>query len=185
MQTSRESLVSAPTAILEMKCEEMIILYTGDGKGKTTAALGLALRNLGHGRKVSFIQFMKQSQSGESKIKIPNFELKQFGRNKLLTKDTIEQIDKDLAKEALKYARSSKCNLLVLDEVNVALYFGLIDVKDVLEVIDEKEKQGVDMVLTGRYAPKELIDRADIVTEMKKIKHAFDKGVPAREGIEW
>lgn len=163
----------------------MIIVYTGDGKGKTTAALGLALRNIGHGRKVVVVQFMKHSKSGESKINLPNFELKQFGRDKLLTKDTVEQTDKDLAMEALEYARSAKCDLLVLDEVNVALYFGLIDEKDVLELIDEKKRQGVDVVLTGRRAPKELIERADIVTEMKKIKHAFDNGVPAREGIEW
>lgn len=163
----------------------MIIVYTGDGKGKTTAALGLALRNLGHGRKVVIVQFMKHSESGESKIELPNFELKQFGRDKLLTKNTVEQTDKNLAMKALEYARSVNCDLLVLDEVNVALYFGLIAVKDVLELVEEKEKQGTDVVLTGRHAPKELIDRAHIVTEMKKIKHAFDKNIPARKGIEW
>ena len=163
----------------------MIILYTGNGKGKTTAALGLALRNVGHGRKVAFIQFMKQSKSGESKVSLTGFELKQFGRDKLLTRDTVEQVDKELANEALDYARSVKCDLLVLDEVNVALYFGLITLEDVLKLIDEKEREGVVVVLTGRYAPDELVERADIVTEMKEVKHAFNEGVPAQEGVEW
>ncbi|MCD6414056.1 MAG: cob(I)yrinic acid a,c-diamide adenosyltransferase [Candidatus Diapherotrites archaeon] len=163
----------------------MIILYTGNGKGKTTAALGLALRNVGHGRKVAFIQFMKQSKSGESKVSLTGFELKQFGRDKLLTRDTVEQVDKELANEALDYARSVKCDLLVLDEVNVALYFGLITLEDVLKLIDEKEREGVLVVLTGRYAPDELVERADIVTEMKEVKHAFNEGVPAQEGVEW
>lgn len=169
----------------------LVQLYTGNGKGKTSAAFGLALRAMGRGLKVYVIQFIKGGfDYGELYIvnKLPNLTLKAFGRGKFITEKIPPEEDVNLAEEALslaeKVVKSGKYDIVILDEVNVALNLGLISLERVLELIKNKPKH-VELVLTGRYAPKELIEAADLVTEMKEVKHPFNEGVQAREGIEY
>jgi cob(I)alamin adenosyltransferase len=167
-------------------------IYTGDGKGKTTAALGLAFRAAGRGYRTYFGQFMKARPSGERAAArklgggLITFAL--FGRPGLIhLKGRPNPEDIRLAKRGLELCRKamlSGCyDLVVLDEVNVALHFGLLDLADVLALIDQKPAS-VELVLTGRRAPAGLVKRAGLVTEMKLIKHYYDIGVPARRGIE-
>ncbi len=168
----------------------LIQVYTGNGKGKTTASLGLALRACGHGYKVGMIQFMKKDESyGEVQAAkfLPGFSLFQFGRN-VFVKRNPDKIDIELAKEGLMFAREvmqkKEYDILILDEINVALDYGLLDEGEVLEFLDEKPSE-VELILTGRYAKDSIIKRADLVTEMKEIKHPYEKGITAREGIEF
>ncbi len=162
----------------------MIIVYTGNGKGKTTAAIGTAIRAIGHGKRVVMIQFMKGQPTGELNVKIPGFKIYQFGSENFVIEPTEE--DKNRAKEALKFAEEvlEKENpfLLILDEVNVAVKMGLIESSEVIKLV-KKVKNNI--ILTGRYAPREFIEIADLVTEMKEIKHPFKKGLPAQEGIDF
>ncbi len=168
-----------------------IQLYTGNGKGKTTAALGMALRFLGHGGKVCIIQFMKNSDSyGEIQTirQLSNVEVFSMGRDEFVNREAPEIKDVELAVEGLEKARecilSEQYDLVILDELNVALDFHLVELEQVLELIDEKP-EWVEIVLTGRYAANELLDRADTVSEIKEIKHHFQKGVDARSGVEF
>lgn len=166
-----------------------IHIYTGDGKGKTTAAVGLATRALGRGYKVAFIQFLKARESGEFGIlkKDPNFIYQQFGRDDFVDRHSLQDKDFKLVKKAFKFAQEvlkENPNLIVLDEINAALDFGLLETKDVLDYLDNLPA-GVEVVLTGRNAKLELVERADLVTEMREVKHYFRKGVGAREGIEY
>lgn len=167
----------------------LVHVYTGNGKGKTTASLGLALRFIGHGMKVCMIQFMKgEMMYGEQKVEIPNFEIYQYGRKEFVDKDNPSHIDIEFAKKALKHSmeavQSGDYDLVILDEINVAIEWNLVDVDDVLKMI-KKKRDSVELVLTGRYAPQEIIDSADYATEMREIKHPYMKGVPARRGIEY
>lgn len=166
-------------------------VYTGNGKGKTTAAFGLALRAIGRGLKVYVIQFIKGGfDYGELYIadKLPNLKLKAFGRGKFVTEKPAEKEDVKLAEEALalaeKVVESGEYDIVILDEVNVALDLKLIKTEKVVELVKSKPRH-VELVLTGRYAPKEIIEIADLVTEMKEIKHPFNKGQQARKGIEY
>jgi cob(I)alamin adenosyltransferase len=168
-----------------------IQVYTGDGKGKTTAALGLALRACGHGFKVLMIQFMKGSKNyGEVMIsaEIPGFTLIQSGLPTFVEKDNPSEEDLRLAKEGLEMARKAvaeaSCDILILDEINVAVDYGLVGAKDVLEILKRKPPE-MEIVLTGRYAPPEFKELADLVTEMKEIKHHYMSGLGMREGIEY
>ncbi len=169
----------------------MIQVYTGEGKGKTTAAFGLALRALGNGKKVVILQFMKgRKDVGEFKMgtKIQGLEIHQFGRPEFVDPMNPLPIDFELAKEGLKFAqrvlKERKHDLLILDEVNVALKFGLLKTVDILALMKSAPKT-MEVVLTGRGAPKEVIEKADLVTEMKEVSHPFESGVPAREGVEF
>ena len=169
----------------------MIQVYTGEGKGKTTAAFGLALRALGNGKKVVILQFMKgRKDVGEFKMgtKIQGLEIHQFGRPEFVDPMNPLPIDFELAKEGLKFAqrvlKERKHDLLILDEVNVALKFGLLKTVDILALMKSAPKT-MEVVLTGRGAPKEVIEKADLVTEMKEVSHPFQEGVPAREGVEF
>ncbi|MDO9537569.1 MAG: cob(I)yrinic acid a,c-diamide adenosyltransferase [Thermoplasmata archaeon] len=169
----------------------MVHVYTGDGKGKTTASLGLGLRAAGHGFKVLMIQFMKgQIKYGELEgvRNIPNFEILQFGRPDFVDKENPEQIDIDLAKEGLEHARkvviAGEIDLLILDEINVAVEWKLVSVEEVVKLVKSRPKK-MEIVLTGRYAPREFIELADTVTEMKEIKHPYVNGVLARKGVEF
>jgi len=168
-----------------------IQVYTGKGKGKTTAALGLALRAAGHGLKTYMGQFLKGQDYGElhsiKKIS-PLITIEQFGRKGFIhvTKDPDEE-DIQKAKEGLekclKAMLSHKYTLIILDEINVAVDFNLIEEQEVHKFLDQKP-ENIEVILTGRYAPVSLINRADLVTEMKEIKHYYKKDVPARDGIE-
>jgi len=169
----------------------LVEVYTGNGKGKTSAAFGLALRAIGRGLKVYIIQFIKGGfDYGELHIleKLPNLELKAFGRGRFITQKPPGKEDIALAEEALTLAhgvvKSGEYDVVILDEVNVALSLKLISLDDVLELIKSKPKH-VELVLTGRYAPEEIIEVADLVTEMTEVKHPFNKGYQARRGIEY
>jgi LAO/AO transport system kinase len=165
-------------------------VYTGNGKGKTSAALGLALRALGRGLRVHIIQFLKGHQNyGEHIIaeKIPGLDITVWGREEFIgSSPTIG--DKVLAQEAMKRSQevisSGIYDIVVLDEVNVALELGLVRIDAILDIITSKP-ENLELVLTGRGAPQEIIEVADLVTEMKEIKHPFRKGVKARKSIEF
>jgi len=162
-----------------------IIVFTGDGKGKTTAAIGTAIRAIGYGKKVVMIQFLKKGEYGEIRFKNKDFKIYQFGRREFV----IEPMQEDyyLAEKAIKFAEEilieEKPFLLILDEVNVALSMELIKEKDLLSLL--KKRKGSHIILTGRNASKNIIKIADLVTEMKKIKHYYDTGIKAIEGLEY
>ena len=170
----------------------LVQIFTGEGKGKTTAALGTVLRAAGHGLKISIIFFIKgRSSQGEYKAlaTLPNVKVASFGLRQFIYKNNvINPAEKAQAQAALAAAReditSGKFDLVVLDEVNVAIYFRLLEVQEVLRLIKDKPPQ-VELILTGRNADEKLIAAADLVTEMGKIKHPYDKGVKARKGIEF
>jgi len=168
-----------------------IHLYTGDGEGKSITAFGLALRAVGHGYKVIIVQFMKgRKDIGEYKVRrklAPNYEIHQFGRREFINLKSPEPIDYILARRGLEFARKmlkKKPRLLILDEINLAVSIGLVGLSDVLALLNDVPEQ-TTVVLTGRNAPKELIERADLVTEMCEIKHPWKRGVQARKGIEY
>lgn len=168
----------------------LVQVYTGNGKGKTTASLGLALRALGNGLKVAMVQFMKPPRSyGEYEMakSLPDFTLLSMGRPQLIYKDDLSKEDFEAAEEALRKAdemiQSRKYDLVILDEANVTIHMGLLKVEDIVKVVKARPPH-VEVVLTGRYAPRELVEIADLVTEMGQVKHPFDKGIPARRGIE-
>lgn len=169
----------------------IVQVYTGNGKGKTTAALGLALRAVGHGLKVIMIQFLKgRKYTGEKIISknIKNFEIKQFGREEFVDPDNPTEEDIALARTALAFAEKiimeGRHDLVILDEINVAIKFGLISLDAVLNIIKNKPRN-VEIVLTGRHAHRKIVECADLVTEMLDIKHPFDKGLLARKGIDY
>lgn len=169
----------------------LIQVYTGSGKGKTTAALGLALRAAGHDLQVYIVQFMKGwPHYGEltSVQHLPNVTLRQFGRPDFVDRDNPDPEDIRLAHEALEHAgqiiAGGDYDVVILDEVNVALDYGLIGLDDLLSLLEAKPEH-VELVLTGRGAHPEIVKRADLVTEMLAIKHPYDAGVPGRKGIEY
>ena len=169
----------------------MIQVYTGDGKGKTTAALGLACRAVGHGLKVFIIQFMKgDTQSGEvetAKRLAPSLTIRQMGRGFMVRREHPDPEDIQCAHEAIALAgetiRGGEYDIVILDEINVAVALGLVDKEAVLQLMDERPSH-VELILTGRDAASEIIEQADLVTEMRAIKHYFHQGIQAREGIE-
>ncbi len=165
-----------------------IQVYTGNGKGKTTAALGLSLRAVCAGNKVFFGQFIKGQECSEKKAAqlLPGFTLEQFGDCSFIKGTPTEKNVSDAA-HGLKRIRmilvSGEYDLVVMDEINTALFLNLISVSDVLTVLDLKPEK-TEVILTGRYAPQEILDKADLVTEMKEVKHYYNSGVNARTGIE-
>lgn len=169
----------------------LIQVYTGNGKGKTTAALGLALRAVGHGLKVLMIQFMKGDINyGEieaSKRLYPDLVIKQTGRDTFVSKTNPDPIDIELARKGFFLAReeilSKKYDVVILDEINVAVDYDLIPLSDLINLIDSKP-DSVEIILTGRNAKPEVIERADLVTDMIEVKHYYHRGISARKGIE-
>jgi cob(I)alamin adenosyltransferase len=166
-------------------------VYTGKGKGKTTAALGLAFRAMGCGARTYVGQFMKGQKYSEldAALKVPEFiTIEQFGKDTFVhvkyppQPEDIELVQKGLTKvkQAIK---SRKYNIVVLDEITTAFHFNLLSIEDMLDLIKNKP-DGIELIFTGRYAPKELIEAADLVTEMTEIKHYYQKNVQARQGIE-
>jgi len=169
-----------------------IQVYTGDGKGKTTCALGLALRAVGHGLKVYMVQFMKGRETGEARVATarlaPDMTLRYFGRPGLVNLRAPAPPDLALIREAWDLARqvilAGEHALVILDEINLALTFNLLPQEEVFQVLRQRPP-GVEVVLTGRQAPPELVELADLVTEMRPVKHYYEAGVKARRGIEW
>ena len=169
----------------------MVQVYTGDGKGKTTAALGLALRAVGRGFKVCVVQFIKgggvYGEHLAARQLEPLLTIHQTGRDGWIFRDKLEGEDIRIAQEALEFAReainSGSYDLVILDEINGAVWFGILSVDDLLEMIESKPSR-VELVLTGRSAHSRVIEAADLVTEMREIKHYYQQGVDARIGIE-
>ncbi len=170
----------------------LIQIYTGDGKGKTTAAFGLAIRAVGHGFRVYIIQFMKgkddTGELGGLKRLMPECQIEHFGglgwvHKGELQEDHLQEARKGFLK-AQEVVLSGEWDIVILDEIINALWFGLISENDVLELLSKKPSH-VELVLTGRNASPALIEKADLVTEMVQKKHPFEQGVMARQGIEY
>jgi cob(I)alamin adenosyltransferase len=167
-----------------------IHLYMGTGKGKTTAALGLALRAIGAGLEVEMIQFMKGDQSNERKIikHLSGFSTTSFGRDAFITAENHEPIDETLARKGLDFAQQlidkESCDILILDEITVAVAFHLLKKEDVLDVLSRKPAD-MTIILTGRVADESLISLADVVTNMREIKHPYQYGESAQPGIDY
>ena len=169
----------------------LIRVFTGSGKGKTTSALGYALEAIGYGVRVCIIQFMKSGLYGEliaaRKLK-PNLIIVQFGDKYFIDEENISNNDIEKARSALEYAAETIGNgvydLVILDEINIAISWKLIDLNEVIKILKEKPEH-VEVILTGRYAPKELIEIADEVVECVEVKHPSKVGIKARPGIEY
>ena len=172
----------------------LVIVYTGNGKGKTTAALGMALRAIGYDHKVCMLQFIKGSwhygEMDSSKKLEPNFELIAVGKGfvGILDDNSPREEHEKYAAEAVRICRekifSEKYDVIILDEVNYAITLGLIDVQEIIKIIKENPSE-LDLVLTGRDVKEEIVELADLVTEMKEIKHPFKSGIKAKKGIDF
>ena len=177
-----------------MSKDGLVIVYTGNGKGKTTAALGLAMRAVGYDHKVCMLQFIKGSwhygEMDSSKKLEPNFELIAVGKGfvGILDDNSPREEHEKYAAEAVRICRekifSEKYDVIILDEVNYAITLGLIDVQEIIKIIKEKPSE-LDLVLTGRDVKEEIVELADLVTEMKEIKHPFKSGIKAKKGIDF
>lgn len=177
-----------------MEKDGLVIVYTGKGKGKTTAALGMALRAAGYDHKTCMIQFIKGSwhygEMTSSKRLEPEFELTAIGKGfvGILDDKTPKEIHQKIADEAIEISRekilSGKYNIVILDEINYAVNLGLVSLEKVLDLIKIKPPQ-LNLVLTGNHAKPEIIEVADLVTEMKEIKHPFQQGIRAKKGIDF
>ena len=169
----------------------LVQIFTGEGKGKTSAALGAIIRALGHGFRVHVVFFMKGDfPYGEQRIlcQLPNCTMERFGFQEFTDPSNVKPEEKKEAHKALAAARkamlSEKYDVIILDEVNIAAAWKLIEVEDVIKLIKDKPEK-VELILTGRYADQKVIELADLVTDMVKVKHPFDKGVTSRKGIEF
>ncbi len=177
-----------------MEKEGLTIVYTGKGKGKTTAALGIALRAVGYEKKICMIQFIKGSwhygEMHSSRRLEPEFEMIAIGKGfvGIIDDKNSKQEHENIAKEAIKISsekiQAGKYDIVILDEINYAINLGLINVEDVINLIKSKPEK-LDLILTGNYARDEIIELADLVTEMKEIKHPFQRGIKARKGIDF
>ncbi|MEI6610281.1 MAG: cob(I)yrinic acid a,c-diamide adenosyltransferase [Deltaproteobacteria bacterium] len=169
----------------------LVIVITGNGKGKTTSAFGQALRALGQGYKVLVVQFMKGRKYGEfiaAEKYLPGLTIKRFGLDSFVMRDNPAAVDIELALQGFDFAKKAiaggKYNMIILDEINVAVDFKLVDLKHVVEMIKNKPP-ALDLILTGRYAAKEIIKLADTVSEVLEIKHHYAAGIKDRAGIEY
>ena len=176
---------------LEQEAKDLVLIYTGNGKGKTSAAMGTALRALGHGNKVHVVYFMKGTSPSSEQAALsglPNITFSRFGLARYVDPKNVTPEDKEEASKSLEAAHkavmSGNYDLVILDEVNVATAWKLIEIDGIIELIDKKPAH-VDLILTGRYADQRLIDRADLVTEMQEIKHPYASGSPAKSGIDY
>lgn len=178
-----------------MRMTGLVHVYTGNGKGKTTASLGLCFRALGRGYTVFFFQFMKGDLGyGEilSAGQFPSMQVRQFGRDAWVNKNDPDPEDVKLAQEGIDHVKKTMAGvdsegkdvLMVLDELNVAVDFGLVQVDDVVDLIASKPRD-LELVITGRGARGEVTDLANYVTEMREIKHPYQDGIQARKGIEF
>jgi cob(I)alamin adenosyltransferase len=202
MKITKSKKTSGPKAVKKKKstavkkpavktAKGLVIVITGNGKGKTTAAFGQALRAIGQGYKVFVLQFMKGRKYGEfiaAEKYLPNLTIRMSGLDSFVMRDNPAAIDIELAQKGLDAAKkainSGKYDMIILDEINVALDFKLIDLRKVVELIKNKPA-GIDLILTGRYAPPEIIALADTVSEVKEVKHHYMAGIKDRAGIEY
>ena len=175
----------------EASTRGLVEIFTGDGKGKTSAALGVALRALGQGLRVHIVYFMKGDfPYGERKTlsELSNVTFENFGFQDFVDPTKVKPEEKEEARKALEAARkamlSQKYEVVILDEANIAAAWKLIDVDDVIKLIHDKP-ENIELILTGRYADPRLIELADLVTEMVKVKHPYDKGILSRKGIDY
>ena len=169
----------------------LVQIFTGEGKGKTSAALGVVLRALGHGLRACIVAFMKGGYPhGEWEIlsKLPNVKIARYGFGTLTDPENIKPEEIEQAKQALAVAReatlSGNYDLVVLDEVNIAVAWNLVELDEVIRLIRDKPPN-VELILTGRHADTKLVQLADLVTECLKIKHPYDEGIMARPGIDY
>ena len=174
-----------------VKARGLVIVITGNGKGKTTSAFGQALRAVGQGYKVLIVQFMKGRKYGEfiaAEKYLPRLTIHRFGLDSFVMRDNPAAVDIELASQGFEFAKkaiaSGKYNMVILDEINVAVDFKLIDLKQVVEMIKNKPP-ALDLILTGRYAAKDIVKLADTVSEVKEIKHHYAAGIKDRAGIEY
>lgn len=181
----------------------MIYIFTGNGKGKTTASLGIGLRAVGAGKKVSLVQFLKTGDSSEIEAinKIDNFKVKSFGRRGFFVPKehlvkhpelkekgvrSFDEKDFEIIKQAIDYARiqAQECDLLILDEINIVMDYNLIDRQVIINLLkDSRDK--IDIVLTGRNCPTEILEVADLVTDCQEVKHYYKKGIEPKKGIDY
>jgi len=166
-----------------------IHVYTGNGKGKTTAAIGLVIRAVGAGLKVYMGQFIKSDAYSEHKTfkkYLPFVQVETYGRGCFIQNDP-EDIDISLAYEGWERAKEivneGKFDIVILDEINIAIYYKMLNKNEVVQCMEHKP-EGIELVLTGRYADKDILNAADLVTEMREVKHYYNEGILAREGIE-
>ena len=169
----------------------MIQVYTGDGKGKTTASLGLAMRAAGHGFKTLMLQFLKgDPEYGEVKIAaaLPALTIRQTGRNCLVNFANPDRLDRQMAADGWEQAKaaivSKEYSVVILDEFNLVLGAKLLSTEEVVDFLKKNRGAGVEIVLTGRMAPEEIIALADLVTDMKLVQHYFLRGISSRDGID-
>lgn len=169
--------------------KKFVQIYTGDGKGKTTAAIGLAVRAAGHGMRTYMGQFMKGQVYGELTAleNHPRIVIEQYGDPQCIRREEVSRQHVRQAEDGLNRAEtamlSGDYDIVMLDEINVAVWFGLVPVDNVLDFLKKRPKT-VEVILTGRNAPKAFIEVADLVTEMKEIRHYYTQGILARDGIE-
>lgn len=182
---------STETASAETSTQGLVEIFTGDGKGKTSAALGVALRALGQRLRVHIIFFMKGDfPYGEQKVlsRLSGITFDRFGFQDFVDPAEVKPEEKEEARKALEAARkavmSQKYDVVILDEVNVAAAWDLVGIDDVLKLIQDKPSK-VELILTGRYADPRLVEAADLVTEMVKVKHPYDRGILSRKGIDY
>lgn len=169
----------------------LVMVITGNGKGKTTSAFGQALRAIGQGYQVCLIQFMKGRKYGEvlaAEKYLPDLQIYQFGLDSFVMRNNPAPVDVDLARQGFEKAKeiiySGKYNMVILDEINVAVDFNLIPEEEVLDLAQNKPTE-LDLVLTGRYASEKLREIADLVSEVREIKHHYNAGIKDRAGIEY
>lgn len=180
-----------PSGIARPSHRGLVIVITGNGKGKTTAAFGQALRAVGQGLKVFIVQFMKGRDYGEfvaAEKYLPRLTIHRSGLDSFVMRGKPASVDIELARQGFELAQkavaSGKYNMVILDEINVAVDFNLVPLEDLISLIKNKPP-ALDLILTGRYAAKEIIGRADTVSEVKEIKHHYAAGIKDRAGIEY
>ncbi|MBN1473156.1 MAG: cob(I)yrinic acid a,c-diamide adenosyltransferase [Syntrophaceae bacterium] len=180
-----------PKIIFPKTDRGLVMVITGNGKGKTTAAFGQALRSIGQGYNVFIVQFMKGRKYGEfiaAQKYLPNLTIRRSGLDSFVMRDNPAPIDIEMARKGLaaaqKAIKSGKYDMVILDEANVALDFKLIDLSDVIDLVKNKPAS-LDIILTGRYAPPEILALADTVSEVQEIKHHYNAGIKDRAGIEY
>ena len=170
----------------------LVTVFTGDGKGKTTAAIGTAIRAAGYGLRVFIVFFLKGKMFSQGEAlaleRFPNIKTASFGADNWIKKSAVDAQARTQAVKAIQASRKAMAggeyDLVIMDEVNGAVDFGLIPAEDVVGVLKAKP-QDVDLILTGRHADSRIIEMADVVTEMVNVKHAFERGIKAREGIDY